>query len=146
MKQGEHFLENSRKKWIHAASNFIALVRFVKSWQIFLEVNSKKLYQSSGRKKKVVVLYSRPPQNVKLGSFSNDDGNDNVKKAIGWMLAKQQLCTCITLFSTFLYRHCTTTTWKCLTSRFMENVNEGRRIFLSGSVLSWVRCPRKNSL
>ena len=32
--------------------------------------------------------------------------------------AKQQLCTCITLFCTFLCRHCTTTTWKCLISLF----------------------------
>ena len=29
-------------------------------------------------------------------------------------LAKQQLCTWITLFCTFLCRHCTTATWKCL--------------------------------
>ena len=43
-------------------------------------------------------------------------------------LAKQQLCTCITLFCTFLCRRCTTTTWKCLISRFMEDVN----------VLSWI--------
>ena len=28
-------------------------------------------------------------------------------------LAKRQLCTYITLFCTFLCRHCTTTTWKC---------------------------------
>ena len=38
-------------------------------------------------------------------------------------LAKQRLCACITLFSTFLCRHCTTTTWKCLISRFVEDVN-----------------------
>ena len=41
-------------------------------------------------------------------------------------LEKQQLCTCITLFCTFLCRHCTTTTWNFLisvVSRFMENVN-----------------------
>ena len=36
-------------------------------------------------------------------------------------LAKQQLCTCITLFCTFLCRRCTTTTWKCLFSRFVED-------------------------
>ena len=49
-----------------------------------------------------------------LGSFGNDDGdgNENVKKAIG--LLRKQLCTYITLFCTFLCRHCTTTTWKCL--------------------------------
>ena len=43
-------------------------------------------------------------------------------------------CTCITLFSvfyTFLCRFCTTTTWKCLISRFMKNVNKQRRNFIS---------------
>ena len=41
-----------------------------------------------------------------IGSLSNDDGdgNENGKKAIGFTLAKKQLCTCITLFCTFLCR------------------------------------------
>ena len=38
------------------------------------------------------------------------------QKSNGFILAKQQLCTGITLFCTFLCRHCTTTTWKCLIS------------------------------
>ena len=42
-------------------------------------------------------------------------------------LAKQQLCTCITHFSTFFCRHCTTTTWKCLMSLFVEDVNTRKR-------------------
>ena len=60
-----------------------------------------------------------------LGSLTNDDGdgNANDKKALGFRLAKQQLCTCITLFCTFLCRCCTTTTWNRLVSRFMEDVN-----------------------
>ena len=37
--------------------------------------------------------------------------------------AKQQLCTCITLFCTFLYRPCKTTTWKCLIASFMEDIH-----------------------
>ena len=42
----------------------------------------------------------------------------------GFRSAKQQLCTCTTLFQfTFLCRHCTTTTRKCLFSRFVEDVN-----------------------
>ena len=48
-----------------------------------------------------------------------------------WRLAKQQLCTCITLFGTFLCLHCTTTTWKCLISRFAENVNTRQHLHLS---------------
>ena len=62
------------------------------------------------------------------------DDNENVKKAIGEK-AKQQLCTCITLFCTFLCRHCTTTTGKCLISRFMEDVNRRQLKFLSLSKL-----------
>ena len=46
-----------------------------------------------------------------------------------WLrLVKQQLCTCITLFYTFLCRRCTTTTWKCLISRFVENVKTKQRL------------------
>ena len=48
------------------------------------------------------------PLNGRLGSLRNDDGdsNENGKKATG---TKQQLCTCITLFCTFLCCRCTTT-------------------------------------
>ena len=42
-------------------------------------------------------------------------------------LAKQQLCTCITIFCTFLCRRCTTTTWKYLISRFDEDVKTRQR-------------------
>ena len=55
----------------------------------------------------------RLKSSVAIGGLSNDDGdvNENVKKAIGFSsLAKQQLCTCITLFCTFLCSRCTTTT------------------------------------
>ena len=64
-----------------------------------------------------------------IGSLSNDDGdgNENDKKAI----AKQQLCTCITLFCTFLSRRCTTTTWKCLISRFVEDGNTRQQLSFS---------------
>ena len=46
-------------------------------------------------------------------------------------LTKQQHCTCITLFCTFLCRHCTTTTWKCLISRSVEDVNTTERLSFS---------------
>ena len=53
-----------------------------------------------------------------LGSLSNDDGagrqRERYKSNRFRFLAKQQLCTYITLFCTFLCSHCTTTTWKCL--------------------------------
>ena len=41
---------------------------------------------------------------------SNDDGIENSKRAIGLDWQKQQLCTCITLFYTFLCRRCSTAT------------------------------------
>ena len=40
-------------------------------------------------------------------------------------------------FCTFLYRFCTTTSWKCLISHFMENVNRQRRNFISLSELGY---------
>ena len=69
-------------------------------------------------------------------SFSKDfgDGNEGrLQKA----LAKQQVCTCITLFCTFLCRPFTSRALKCLISRFMEDVNKRRRIFLSRPKLGW---------
>ena len=53
------------------------------------------------------------------------------QKTNRFILAKQQLCTCITLFSTFLYRRCTTTSWNFLISRFVEDVNTTPTIFFS---------------
>ena len=44
--------------------------------------------------------------------------------------AKRQLCMCITLFCIFLCRHCTTTTWKFLISRFVKDVNKQWQNFL----------------
>ena len=48
--------------------------------------------------------------------------------------------TCITLFSTFLSHFCTTTTWKCLISHFMEDVTSNDKIlflFLSLAMVPW---------
>ena len=52
---------------------------------MFLELNSKQLYQSSGKEKKVVVLCSRPRQNVNSGTFtllSGNDGKEMYKKSV----------------------------------------------------------------
>ena len=43
------------------------------------------------------------------------------QKSNKFRLAKQQLCTWITLFCTFLFRHRTTATWKYLISRFVNS-------------------------
>ena len=58
---------------LQTLSRLFHLVYFVKCWQMFLqELNSKGLYQSSGKEKKVVVfnLCSHPRQNVNLGIFT----------------------------------------------------------------------------
>ena len=80
------------------------------------------------------------PKSPLLWSFSNDNGdgngNENAKKAIG-LLSKTTILHVLHIcgFCKFLCRHCTTTTWKCLISRFMEDVTKRRRIFLSFSKL-----------
>ena len=65
------------------------------------------------------------------------------QKSNRFILAKQQLSrasrTCITLS-----RHCTTTTWKCLISRFVEEVNTRQRLSFSFPEL-WYRLLQFNS-
>ena len=53
---------------LQTLSRLFHLVYFVKCWQMFLELNSKGLYQSSGKEKKVVVFCSRPRQNMNSGT------------------------------------------------------------------------------
>ena len=60
-----------RKRYIK--SEFAPLlIQFVKSWHFFLKLNSKgSCIEDQKKKKKVVALCSRPPQNVKLGIFTS---------------------------------------------------------------------------
>ena len=73
-------------------------------------------------------------------------GNENVKhNRVLW--DKQQLCTCIALFCTFLRRHCTTTTWKYLISRL--SLKQGDFCFFSDvfevvAVVVAIGVPNKN--
>ena len=48
-----------------------------------------------------------------------------------FILAKQQLCTYITFFCTFLCRRCTTTRWKCLISLFVEDGSTRQQLSFS---------------
>ena len=63
--------------------------------------------------------------------------NSRELKQRGWQksnlfrLAEQQLCTCFTIFCTFLRRPCTTTAFKCLILRFVKDVNTNNFLFLS---------------
>ena len=63
-------------------------------------------------------------------------------------LTKQQHCTCITLFCTFLCRHYTTTTWKYLISRFVEEVNTRQRLsfFFSWTLMQSFRIQRQKKI
>ena len=63
-------------------------------------------------------------------------------------LAKQQLCTCITLFCTFLCRCFTTTTLKCLISRFVEGVYTRQRLafFFSWTLILFFRIQLQKNL
>ena len=67
--------KRSLKKWIRAASNFIAPIpsRLIRQMlaKIFLELESKGLYFKVQEKEKGgFVLCSRPRRNVKLGTFT----------------------------------------------------------------------------
>ena len=76
--------------------------------------------------KKSFVQYLLLTVWMPVGSLTNDDvdGNENGKKAIGLIgladWAKQQLCTCITLFCIF---RCTTTRWNCLIPLSVDDVS-----------------------
>ena len=54
-----------------AASNLIHLVKFAKCWQIFVELNSKGVYSSSGKEEESRCVLFTPPQNVKVGCFTS---------------------------------------------------------------------------
>ena len=55
----------------------------------------------------LIILVMMEVMMLIIGSLSNDDGDVKENR---FRLAKQQLCSCITLFCTFLCRRCTTTT------------------------------------
>ena len=60
-----------------------------------------------------------------IGSFNKDDGdgNRNEKRAMG-VLSKTTTLHVITLICTFLCCHCMTTTWNCLISCFVKDINK----------------------
>ena len=53
----------SKCKLLQTLSRVFHLAHFVKCWQFFLELNSKRLYRSSGKQKKIGLLHliSVPP-------------------------------------------------------------------------------------
>ena len=69
--------------------------------------------------------------------FNDADGNKNVKKTEGLISKTTTLLVHHAFFADFFARFCTTTTWKCLISRFMENVNKQRWNFVSLSAIGY---------
>ena len=59
---------------------------------MFLELNSKGVYQSSGKEKKVVVLGSRPRPNVNSGIFTLQSGNDGKEMYKKSVMQVQSCC------------------------------------------------------
>ena len=69
---------------------------------------------------------------------SNDaDGDGNAKKTNSFYKKNNNFARASRFFVHFFARFCTTTTWKCLISRFMECVNKQRRNFISLSELGY---------
>ena len=72
------------------------------------------------------------------GGDGDGDGNVNVQKGNGLKRqSNDSSLALITLSCTFLCRHCKTTAWKYLISRFVEDVNERWPNFLSLSELGY---------
>ena len=65
-----------------------------------------------------------------LGTLRCHDGDENENDKTATLHVHLAFCT-------FLYRHCATTTGKCLISRFMEDVNKRRLNFLSLSEVEY---------
>ena len=68
---------------------------------------------------------------VSFYSYNRELKQRERQKSYRFRVTKQQLCTCITLSCTFLCRRFTTTTWKCLILRFVEDVNTRQRLSFS---------------
>ena len=76
-------------------------------------------------------------------STATGSGNENRKKGDRFRLAKQQLCTCITLFVHF-FCYSTTKTWKYIISRFLDDMNTRKRLSFSFPEL-WYSVLKFNS-
>ena len=78
--------KTSLKKRTRTASNFIAVItsRSICQMSSFFSLILKDCVKVQEKKKKVVVMCSRPQQNVKLGTFTLklcNDGKEMYKKA-----------------------------------------------------------------
>ena len=98
----------------------------MKLFSLRTKISKRATLQNLGHQRVTAHCY---PQIGTLRS-NEADGNENVKKINNFARASRFLVH-------FFAHFCTTTTWKCLISRFMEVVNKQRRNFISLSVLGW---------
>ena len=93
-------------------SSFISALAKIINKLLWLVLPGKIYFISSKLYRNVRELKQRRPRRQR----GRQKGN-------GVRLAKEKLCTCITLFYTFLCCRCMTTMWNCLIWRFVEDVN-----------------------
>ena len=98
--------------WKQCEWRFFTLLHYTKICAILSKRNETKLSYVIGW---ILILEPWSPSQVGGNLWSeHKDGNQNVKKALGLMNKTTTLFVHHTFFCTFLYRHCTTTTWKWL--------------------------------
>ena len=107
-------------------SDFLFLSWILKDWE--------KIWSKSNWNTAAAVRRRFAPLIRTLRNY-HGDCKENVQKAIG-LWAKQQLCTCITLFCTFLCCLYTTTTWNDHILSLFENEN-GKSI--NSTISVWIR-------
>ena len=93
-------------------SSFISALAKIINKLLWLVLPGKIYFISSKLYRNVRELKQRRPRRQRGRQKSN-----------GVRLATEKLCTCITLFYTFLCCRCMTTMWNCLIWRFVEDVN-----------------------
>ena len=78
---------------------------------------------------------------VMTTNIQRQDGNENFNKTIGLISKTTTLHVHHAFIFAFLCHFCTTTTWRCLILRFMDNVNKQRRNLFFFSLLNLDMVP-----
>ena len=78
---------------------------------------------------------------VMTTNIQREDGNENFNETIGLISKKTTLHVHHAFIFAFLCHFCSTTTWRCLILRFMDNVNKQRRNLFSFSLLNLDMVP-----
>ena len=81
---------------------------------------------------------SRMRVHVMTTNIQRQDGNENFNKTIGLISKATTLHAHHAFIFAFLCHFCTTTTWRCLILRFMDNVNKQRRNLFFFRSWTWI--------